>query len=229
MAQIMIIDDEEGIRELFSEILIDEGHQVLLAENAAAARQLRSESQADLIFLDIWMPDTDGVSLLKEWSQAGTLDVPVVMMSGHGTIDTAVEATRIGAVDYLEKPVSLAKLLETVETNLKDHQNPKSMSPAMPGRASVRQPGELTTRPPYQATVAAASADHSGMKDEKPDPKEWRQLMQQPLREAREGFEKLYFETHLRNTRGNLNQLASFSGLERSQVHRKLKQLGLKA
>lgn len=125
MAQILVVDDEVGIRELLSEILADEGHSVWLAENAAAARKLRSEKRPDLVLLDIWMPDTDGVSLLKEWSVGGLLTMPVVMMSGHGTIDTAVEATRIGAVDFLEKPIALQKLLATVKKALKHEAAPQ--------------------------------------------------------------------------------------------------------
>jgi two-component system nitrogen regulation response regulator NtrX len=119
MAQVLIVDDEMGIRELLSEILADEGHSVWLAENAAAARKLRAEKRPDLVLLDIWMPDTDGISLLKEWSASGLLTMPVVMMSGHGTIDSAVEATRIGATDFLEKPIALQKLLLTVKKALK--------------------------------------------------------------------------------------------------------------
>jgi two-component system, NtrC family, nitrogen regulation response regulator NtrX len=112
--QIMVVDDEVGIRELLFEILRDEGYGVRLAENAQSARNLRREMRPDLVLLDIWMPDTDGITLLKEWAGSGQLTMPVVMMSGHGTIDTAVEATRIGAFDFLEKPISLPKLLATV-------------------------------------------------------------------------------------------------------------------
>ena len=119
MAQILVVDDEMGIRELLFEILADEGHSVWLAENAASARASRSERRPDLVLLDIWMPDTDGISLLKEWSAAGLLTMPVVMMSGHGTIDSAVEATRVGAIDFLEKPIALQKLLATVKKALK--------------------------------------------------------------------------------------------------------------
>jgi len=119
MAQILVVDDEVGIRELLSEILSDEGHQVLLAESAAAARGLRERQRPDLVLLDIWMPDTDGVTLLKEWSANGRLSMPVVMMSGHGTIETAVEATRIGALDFLEKPIALQRLLATVRRALR--------------------------------------------------------------------------------------------------------------
>ena len=112
--QILVVDDEIGIRELLSEILFDEGYQVHLAENAAQARAYRNEFEPDMVLLDIWMPDTDGVTLLKEWVEQDLLTMPVVMMSGHGTIETAVEATRIGAVDFLEKPIALQKLLSTI-------------------------------------------------------------------------------------------------------------------
>ncbi len=119
MSQILVVDDEVGIRELLSEILRDEGHQVRLAQNATEARQLRGHARPDLVLLDIWMPDTDGITLLKEWASTGQLTMPVVMMSGHGTIDTAVEATRIGAYAFLEKPIALQKLLSTVGSALK--------------------------------------------------------------------------------------------------------------
>ncbi|MBM3357351.1 MAG: sigma-54-dependent Fis family transcriptional regulator [Betaproteobacteria bacterium] len=119
MQQILVVDDEIGIRELLSEILGDEGYQVRLAENAGEARAVRGKARPDLVLLDIWMPDTDGITLLKEWAAAGLLTMPVVMMSGHATIDTAVEATRIGAYDFLEKPIALQKLLATVGRALK--------------------------------------------------------------------------------------------------------------
>lgn len=118
MAQILVVDDEIGIRELLSEILADEGHDVRLAENATAARAQREAARPDLVLLDIWMPDTDGITLLKEWAASGQLTMPVIMMSGHGTIDTAVEATRIGALDFLEKPIALQKLLASVKKGL---------------------------------------------------------------------------------------------------------------
>ena len=120
MAQILVVDDEVGIRELLSEILADEGHEVMLAENAGAARRVRERQRPDLVLLDIWMPDTDGITLLKEWAAGGQLTMPVVMMSGHGTIDTAVEATRIGALDFLEKPIALQRLLGTVKRALRN-------------------------------------------------------------------------------------------------------------
>ncbi len=115
---ILVVDDEVGIRELLSDILQDEGHEVSLAENAQIAREIRLAHRPDLVLLDIWMPDCDGISLLKEWGNAGLLNMPVVMMSGHGTIDTAVEATRLGAFDFLEKPIALQKLLKTINSAL---------------------------------------------------------------------------------------------------------------
>ncbi len=118
MAQILVVDDEVGIRELLSEILRDEGHDVALAESATRAREARNALRPDLVLLDIWMPDSDGITLLKEWSAGGQLTMPVIMMSGHGTIDTAVEATRIGALDFLEKPIALQKLLSAVKRGL---------------------------------------------------------------------------------------------------------------
>jgi len=128
MAIILVVDDEVGIRELLSEILIDEGYDVRLAENASAARRVRNELRPDLVLLDIWMPDLDGISLLKEWHASSLLNMPVVMMSGHGTIDTAVEATRFGAFDFLEKPIALQKLLSTVQKALK-HDTPPARPP----------------------------------------------------------------------------------------------------
>lgn len=116
---ILVVDDEIGIRELLSEILRDEGYHVTLAESAEQARIWRNKSRPDLVLLDIWMPDTDGVTLLKEWASNGLLTMPVVVMSGHGTIATAVEATRIGAFGYLEKPVPLQMLLNTVAQALR--------------------------------------------------------------------------------------------------------------
>ena len=139
MQQILVVDDEMGIRELLSEILSEEGYHVRLAENAFEARAFRSRTRPDLVLLDIWMPDTDGITLLREWASAGLLTMPVVMMSGHGTIDTAVQATRIGAYDFLEKPIALQKLLATVGRALKHggEQPQASLSLAALGRAPI--------------------------------------------------------------------------------------------
>src|ERR1700758_5164703 len=118
MATILVVDDEMGIRELLSEILSDEGHVVEAAENAQEARDFRLRQAPDLVLLDIWMPDTDGVTLLKEWAASGQLTMPVIMMSGHATIDTASEAARYGALDFLEKPIAMTRLLSSVRSGL---------------------------------------------------------------------------------------------------------------
>jgi DNA-binding NtrC family response regulator len=115
---VLVVDDEEDIRASIKDILTDESYGVSVAADATEARRQRAARKFDLILLDIWMPDTDGITLLREWSEAGELNCPVVIMSGHGTVDTAVEATRLGAFDFVEKPLSLAKLLRTVEAAL---------------------------------------------------------------------------------------------------------------
>jgi len=144
--EILIVDDEVGIRELLSEILQDEGYRVCLAENATEARNYRQRQQPALVLLDIWMPDTDGVTLLREWAASGQLTMPVVMMSGHGTIETAVEATKIGAFDFLEKPVGLQKLLGTVSRALKTAmaKEPRRISLATLGSSAAIRDVERT-------------------------------------------------------------------------------------
>ncbi len=137
-SNILVIDDEEDIRTLIEEILSDEGYRVQTAGDAAQARQQIKARRPDLVLLDIWMPDTDGITLLKEWSKAGSPNCPVVMMSGHGTVETAVEATRLGAADYIEKPLSIAKLLRTIDKVLENEKNGKvhggpSLMPSMLG------------------------------------------------------------------------------------------------
>jgi len=201
--QILVVDDEIGIRELLSEILFDEGYQVHLAENAEQARAHRNEHEPDLVLLDIWMPDTDGVTLLKEWVEQDLLTMPVVMMSGHGTIETAVEATRIGAVDFLEKPISLQKLLNTIEKAIKE---------------GAPKPQIQTT----EMQTQRVTLDISGQLQQFSLP------LDLPLREAREYFDALYFDYHLKKETGNVARVADKVGLERTHLYRKLKQLGIK-
>ena len=131
-ANILVVDDEQDIRTLVCEILEDEGYAVTTAENGEAARAAFARQAMDLVLLDIWMPDTDGISLLKEWSESGRLNCPVVMISGHGTLETAVEATRLGAHDFVQKPISLAKLLATVKGALAASVNGPAPPPAAP-------------------------------------------------------------------------------------------------
>src|SRR5210317_525392 len=117
-AQILVVDDEPDIRQLVKEILEDEAYSVQVAKDGESARLMYAKQKPDLVLLDIWMPDIDGISLLKEWSSSGSLESQVVIMSGHGTLETAVEATRLGAFDFVQKPLSLAKLLATVHKAL---------------------------------------------------------------------------------------------------------------
>ncbi len=129
--RVLVVDDEADIRGLLKEILSEEGYDVAVAGNAAEARGMRESASPDLVLLDIWMPDTDGITLLREWSENPRLaPCPVVMMSGHGTVDTAVEATRLGAFDFIEKPLSLAKLLRTVERALESARSLQQRSAA---------------------------------------------------------------------------------------------------
>jgi len=130
-ARILVVDDEADIRELVRDILSEEGYTVEVAANAAEARAACAKQAPDLVLLDIWMPDTDGISLLREWQQTQLLAAPVVMMSGHGTVETAVEATRLGAIDYVEKPLSLAKLLRTVRRALEEGNRRKQAARAL--------------------------------------------------------------------------------------------------
>ena len=213
MANILVVDDELGIRDLLSEILNDEGHQVEVAENAAQARAARQKERPDLVLLDIWMPDTDGVTLLKEWSSSGALTMPVIMMSGHATIDTAVEATKIGASAFLEKPITLQKLLKAVEQGL------ARGTAARPGRPSGLVQMSDVVASMMAATPAAA-----------PDPASQCQqtfMLDKPLRDARDEFEKAYFEYHLSRENGSMTRGAEKTGLERTHLYRKLKQLGV--
>ncbi len=134
-SHVLVVDDEADIRALIDEILSEEGYDVTVAGDANEARAAKGDGSFDLVLLDIWMPGTDGISLLREWSEPGDLDCPVVMMSGHGTVDTAVEATRLGAFDFVEKPLSLAKLLHTVERAIDASKKPvgtaRSMLPSL--------------------------------------------------------------------------------------------------
>lgn len=222
MANILVVDDELGIRDLLSEILNDEGHNVELAENAAQARGARQRTRPDLVLLDIWMPDTDGVTLLKEWSTTGLLTMPVIMMSGHATIETAVEATKIGANSFLEKPITMQKLLKAVEAALTRLPN---------GPLAGRKPGiaGAAAAPVQDLTVEAAMTGGQNLPPVVEMGPQARQVFEldKPLRDARDEFEKSYFEFHLAKEGGSMTRVAEKTGLERTHLYRKLKQLGV--
>ena len=220
MATILVVDDELGIRDLLSEILNDEGHTVELAENAAQARAVRAQLRPDLVLLDIWMPDTDGVTLLKEWASTGLLSMPVIMMSGHATIDTAVEATRIGATAFLEKPITMAKLLKAVDQGL-NKTPPKTSSVAAPLRLSTGMSMDLTVEAAMTGGIAPEPVTDMGPQSSQSF------NLEGPLRETRDEFEKAYFEYHLAKEAGSMTRVAEKTGLERTHLYRKLKQLGV--
>lgn len=218
MATILVVDDELGIRALLSEILTDEGHTVEVAENAADARAVRERLRPDLVLLDIWMPDVDGITLLKEWGATAQLTMPVIMMSGHGTIDTAVEATKFGAMAFLEKPITLQKLLRAVEQGLVKPARGAMPAPtnhhaadaALTVEAAMTGGAMLPTTPLLLGPQSEQSFD-----------------LDRPLREARDAFEKSYFEFHLAQENGSMTRVAEKTGLERTHLYRKLKQLGV--
>jgi DNA-binding NtrC family response regulator len=226
MAHILVVDDEHGIRDLLFEILDDEGHQVELAENAEQARSARARACPDLVLLDIWMPDTDGVSLLKEWSGSGQLTMPVVMMSGHATIETAVAATKLGALSFLEKPITLQKLMQAVDAGLKKSSNKnlaidgvQLVGSATKAFASLStQASPLVPESHLIAPMALAALPRSA---------DFMLRLDQPLREAKEQFDVAYFTYHLEVEHGSVARVAEKTGLERTHLYRKLKQLGI--
>jgi len=226
MATILVVDDELGIRALLSEILSDEGHTIELAENATQARAVRERMRPDLVLLDIWMPDVDGVTLLKEWGGAGLLTMPVIMMSGHGTIDTAVEATKFGAVAFLEKPITLQKLLRAVEQALVKAAPPRPAPAAPLGISGFARPELPLASAPVGLHGLAPAGNHLPVASNSPASEQSFEL-DRPLREARDAFEKSYFEFHLAKENGSMTRVAEKTGLERTHLYRKLKQLGV--
>jgi DNA-binding NtrC family response regulator len=186
---------------------------------------VRERLRPDLVLLDIWMPDVDGISLLKEWGTTGALNMPVIMMSGHGTIDTAVEATKHGAIAFLEKPITLQKLLRAVDQALVKPAAPAAARPLMaslPPTPALARPIDFAYADPPAAALAAGHA----VGPVGPQSQQNFEL-DRPLREARDAFEKSYFEFHLAKENGSMTRVAEKTGLERTHLYRKLKQLGV--
>jgi DNA-binding NtrC family response regulator len=198
MARILVVDDEIGICELLAETLTDVGHEVHTAQTGTDASAALAASDPDLVLLDVWMPGANGLDLLREWKKRGALSAPVVILSGYGTIDLAVEATRIGALAFLEKPLSLQKLLDAVQTALAAAPK-RRVEPQIPS-SIARARNDAHLAPPLNL----------------------------PLREARATFERAYFEGLIREERGQIARVAERSGLERTHLYRRLKQLGIR-
>ena len=199
---VLVVDDEVGIRTLFSEILADEGFQVYVAENGAKADELMKKRDPDVVLLDIWLPDTDGMSLLKSWAQQGIPPCPIIMISGHASIDMAVEATKVGAFTFLEKPVSMKNLISTVQSAVRVSARQKVMAKSYSRIA--------------QSSPAAAEPAHGVAID-----------FSLPLRQAREQFEKAYFAYLLEKFKGNISKVAQHAQVDRTNLYRKLEALGI--
>ena len=247
MTQVLVVDDELGIRNLLSEILEDDGYDVVTAEDASQARKLVQQKRFDLILLDIWMPDTDGVTLLKEWGAAHAITCPVIMMSGHGTIETAMEATRFGAMDFLEKPIALKRLLTTCRSVLEEWQyrhtvgnrmiravppsiQPQKTVPVAPQnidpKLTISNP-----KPGWFVVDAEGEMPITGPSARMP-------VLEVPFlgvvfddnrsfREMRDDFERAYLTRVLRLKGGSIAALAKHAQLERTHLYRKLRTLGV--
>ena len=249
MHTVLIVDDEYGIRELLSEILEDEGYQVLTAENAKIAQSLVGKHDFDLILLDIWMPDMDGISLLKEWYSHNTVRCPIVMMSGHGTIETAMEATRFGAMDFLEKPISMQQLLKTCKQMIQFWEHEKVSRPReneQAKAASVALAGwKKASCSPLNVSLANLNdksrfCDHFILTDvplrigpqarlpiiDVPE-LHFEFNLNLPLRELRDNLERAYITRVAQFYGGSVTMLAKHAGLERTHLYRKIRQLGL--
>jgi DNA-binding NtrC family response regulator len=233
MAKILVIDDEMGIRELLSEILDDEGHEILLAENASAARPHYATKAIDLVLLDIWMPDTDGMSLLREWTSAAPLRCPVIMMSGHASIDTAVEAQELGAVGFLEKPITMHKLLAAVHKAL--HRT--AVVPSTVTTVSIEllsDEAPVTTTSPLISVPSASPFIEPAAQSNPPASalSHWQEALSNVtldtgLREFREEVERIYFTYIIEREQWAMTRIAEQAGLERTHLYRKLKQLNI--
>lgn len=209
MANVLVVDDEIGIRELFSEILSDEGYSVTLAANSAEARRAIKLCDPDVVLLDIWMPDTDGISLLKEWASQGPLPCPIIMMSGHANIDMAVEATKFGAFTFLEKPTSIKTLIDTLRT-------------ALTARNASSVP-HFGVKPPASQEPLSEQTKISAKENSL-----YNQIdFSLPLREARDQFERAYFLNLLEQECYSMTKVAARAQLERTHLYRKLRQLGI--
>ncbi len=214
MAKILIVDDEIGIRDLLSEILSDEGYTVEEAENAEAARQKVAQTDFDLILLDIWMPDMDGVSLLKEWKSNRQFSSQVIMMSGHATIETAVEATKYGSLSFLEKPISMQKLLEAVHHGIEVKNRIIALAKYRTDLPDESQE-PIAPKPIVHPELPKFTVPGTNIEID----------FHNSLREIRESLERAYFTILIEYEDSQITRVAKRAGLERTHLYRKLKAL----
>lgn len=215
MTEILIVDDELGIRNILSEILADSGYVICTAADANEARERVAQRHFDLVLLDIWMPGTDGLTLLREWRYSGKLNFPVIVMSGHGSIDHAKRAMDDGAIDFIEKPISLKRLLSAIQDGLARWaalQAAKSQNTSdrkRPGRrrSNDRQPEHL---PIFEVPAFNFTIDFN-----------------RPIRDVLIEIERAYFRIVLSHVDHSMSDLARHAGLERTHLYRKLRALGL--
>lgn len=216
MTEILIVDDELGIRNILSEILADSGYVICTAADASEARERVAQHHFDLVLLDIWMPGTDGLTLLREWRYSGKLDFPVIVMSGHGSIDHAKRAIDDGAVDFIEKPISLKRLLSAIQDGLtrwaalqatKSQNTSERKGRTGRRRNNDRQPEHL---PVFEVPAFNFTIDFN-----------------RPIRDVLIEIERAYFRTVLSHVDHSMSDLARHAGLERTHLYRKLRALGL--
>lgn len=239
MTQVLVVDDEPGIRNLLSEILSDEGYAVSTAEDAKHAREFVSHTAVDLILLDIWMPDTDGVSLLKEWVSTKAINCPVIMMSGHGTIETAMEATRFGAMDFLEKPIGMKRLLQTCSRVLEEwnDQGKDNFDALVKGEVTELTNRHAMRHTPCEDCILLDKGTPTRRDGDTIIPGRMPVIAVLPLgivldfnrgfREMREDFERAYLTRMLFKQAGSMTDLAKHCKLERTHLYRKFKSLGI--
>ena len=236
MKKILVVDDELGIRILLSEILEDEGYEVHTAEDATSARQLVNTISFDLILLDIWMPDVDGITPLKEWKRTQNIPCPIIMMSGHGTIETAMESTRFGAMDFLEKPITLKRLLETCQRVLEQWESIQEANAATlkhQTNTAVKHSGQsLPTQHNAYYRVLDSGIPTANQPEARIPIIEIPALgiildFNKNFRDMRDDFERAYLSRVLEFRGGSVSALSKHSELERTHLYRKLKGLGI--
>ncbi len=219
MSKILVVDDEIGVRELLSDILSDEGSVVVTAESAESTRKCLSRESFDLILLDVWMPDADGVSLLKELSACHLLPCPVITLCNHASIETAAEAWKYGAIDCLEKPVAMAKLIEAVQHGLRVSERLRTLAPYRPEPPTPKVPKAEAKEKPVEAALPVLEVPGTGFCID----------FTRTLREVKDDTERAYLKALMNAEHNNMSNVAKRAGMLRSHLYRKMRALGIPA